>query len=151
MIVDILTWALLAAALMQPTLDRALPALAFAVPAALNLVLLGDIDGLYYYHSAALVDLAVLEILRRLTTHSELTKRLANISVASIVLNIAGWPIWMLYLPPDGYNAAFAALYAYALFTLLRRSRRHGYGGNAMDHRGDIIRSDPHPCRRVTD
>jgi hypothetical protein len=151
MIVDLLLWAILLTAVLQPTRDRAVPALMFAVPAVLHGLLLGDTDGLYYYLSAALVDIGVLAVLSSLSSRSELVVRLAHISTASIVLNATGWVVWMLYLPPDGYNLSFIVLYAYALFTLTRRSRRHGYGGRTMDHRRGVLRRDPHPCRRATD
>jgi hypothetical protein len=150
-IVDVLVFAGLIAAALQPTYDRAVPALVFAVPAYLHGVLLGDADGLLYYLSGALVDIMVIAALSSLRTRSELVIRLAWISMASIILNTAGWMVWMAYIPPDGYNAAFAVLYAYAVFTLTRRGRRHGTGGRTVGDRGGVLRRDTHPCRRATD
>lgn len=147
MLLDILLWSLVAAVLLQPTEARVYAAALFAGPAVLHSLFLGHLDGLAYYGSAAVVDLAVLWAVGRIALPSATTIAIQRICLASIVLNAMGWGLWAAYLPPTVYNAAFVMLYTLALIILLQKDRAD-VGRNSVDREHPGLRlpaADRHP------
>ena len=82
------------------------------------------LEGLLYYGSAALFDLAFIVATISLSD-SKLLDSLCNICIASMVLNFAGWVLWFNYFSPMHYDIAFLCLYAYAIVVLLRKDFEH--------------------------
>lgn len=131
------------AAIMQPTEERLYAALLFALLAAIHYVVMYEVDGIAYYGSAALLDIAVIYFTARLAIISKVIREIQNICLASIVLNAIGWAMWMLYLEPHAYDAMFIALYSWALIILTRRESADVSGVDTMGGRRGHIHSVP--------
>jgi len=121
MIVDLLTIALLFAAIIQPTRKRRMVAMVYAFANFAHGQFLSNLEGISYFGSAALVDLAIISITASLPYVPRLTIEIHKICLASISINAIGWVIWGLYLPVSGYNAAMVVLYAWAFIVLLKQ------------------------------
>lgn len=131
-----------AASLWQPNAQRLYAALVSSVLTICHHWGCFDTEGLAYYGSAALVDLAIILALSVIDPVPKMALRLQTIAVISIIINLAGWVTWMLYIPPDWYNFAYVLLYTWVLITLLRRGK--------ADHVGGYRNSSRRPCFRFS-
>lgn len=132
--IDFLTFAILIAALFQPSRDRFNVAMLFAVFTEGHGLFMSNLDGMEYYVSAALFDLLVIAGLFLYPMKTRLIEELQRISIVSIMLNFFGWIAWMLYFPPTAYNVSFMMLYTWTIITLLRKERGH-VGDHSLDSR----------------
>ena len=124
--------ALFVVAFIQPNAPRFFAAVAFVSITLLHELFLSDYDGLLYYGSAALFDLAIIILTSGINPVPKMVLSLHKICVASILVNLLGWVIWFFYFPPLIYDAAFVALYVWALITLINRSGLD-VGGYTLD------------------
>ncbi len=138
MIVDIALIALSAAALAQPTSTRRLIGAAFLMITLVHEWKFSDLEGIQYFGSAALFDLAIIMLLSGIRPVPKLVLYLQGICVASILTNLMGWVAWVLYLELDVYNDAMGVLYLCAIVALLHRDRADermdfaGYSGRPI-------------------
>lgn len=137
-VITVLLFIILAASFWQPTPQRLYAALVASALTTWHHWGYFDVSGLAYYGTAALADLAIIAALSFIDTPPKMVLRLQTICVVSIMLNVAGWILWRMYMPPDLYNAAYVMLYAWMLITLIRRGKtdhvggyRNGFGGSS--------------------
>jgi hypothetical protein len=142
--ITFLTLMIVGIALLQPTLDRKIVALTFASMTFIHNIFMSNLDGLAYYGTDALFYLIVIYVIGLLGRKTILTNALQKISIVAIALDSFGWLIWMLYIPPTGYNVAFMALYAWTIIILLR-GEPEDVGSNAMDRGPPVVFSHAHP------
>lgn len=116
----------------QPTDERKFTAFVFSVVAGIHAVMALNLDGIAYYGSAALFDYAVILMIGKLANTSKAIDDIQNICIVSIALNGIGWVMWMAYLDPVAYNAAFISLYAWTIIVLMKRERPHDGRGDKM-------------------
>lgn len=86
-------------------------------------VFLSNWDGLAYYGSAALFDLAVITGVANLLKTPKLVIDILRISRVSMFLNCLGWITWMKGWEPWPYNVAFIFLYFWTIVVLVRDER----------------------------
>lgn len=91
--------------------------------------------GEWHYHIAGLFDVLVSWVLSRLVFIDKMVKILATITLISLILNIAGWVIYELYLPPLAYDIAFNVLYAATILVILTIRNKNG----SIDYRSKDI------------
>lgn len=116
---------------MQATAPRFFAAFVFVGVTLLHEVFLADADGLLYYGSAALFDLAIVILLSGVHPLPKMVLALQQICIVSIFVNLFGWVLWVLYLPPTAYNTSFVLLYFWALLALINRGA-NDVGGYTM-------------------
>lgn len=100
-------------------------------------------NGLVYYGGSALTDLIIVTFLAWMC-HGKLSRYLMGFSIASILINIGGFVLWLTYRPLDVYNIAMALLYALALLVIVsigrydeqRRTTDSDRGRNFHGHSG---------------
>lgn len=138
--------ALLVCVWMQPTLARGYVALLFAGVTLLHEIIGTRLDGIMYYGSAALCDLAIIVLTSGLRPVPAMVTRIHLICFASIVANAVGWAMWAAYLPPTVYNATFVAIYIGAVVVMLKRDNSD-VGGHSPNSRRANFRSG-HAARR---
>jgi len=140
--IDALIFVMAVTILFQPTIKRLCVALSFVSAISLHDYLLSNHEGLAYYGSAALFDLAIMFFIRWINPISLMSLRLSMISVISIMLNFAGWILWITYQPPTIYNYAFVALYTISILTLIKRD--DNVGNNTVDKwTSDLLHFNP--------
>lgn len=134
-----LIYALVVVAFTQPNAPRLFAAVVFVGVLSLHEAFLADVDGWLYYASAALFDLLIMAFLSGINPVPRMVVSLQRLCLASIVVNALGWVIWFLYFPPWPYDLACAAVYACALYILIRRDRAD-VGGFTMASWGTCFR-----------
>lgn len=122
-------------ALFQPTTVRWIAAVAFASMVVVHDRLLGDVDGFAYYGSAALADLIVISLLHKLAPLSKMTLALQRLSIVSICTNGLGYLLWFAYAPAWPYDTVFIAVFAWAVWIMIRDLR---HVGSPADDRGGL-------------
>ena len=138
--IDALTYALVVIALIQPTPHRRYTAMTFAAFTFAHNMFMYPLEGIAYYASDALFYVAVMAITCKFNDIAKLTINIHRLCIAAIVLDAFGWVLWMAYLPPDVYNAAFVALYATAVVVLLIRDESDVRGGGALGGWNNYLR-----------
>jgi hypothetical protein len=141
--IDFLTLVIVGVALLQPTFDRKMVALAFASMSFIHNTFMATLEGLMYYATDALFYLIVIFVVGLINSKTVLTDEIQKISIVAVALDYFGWLIYMLYIPPTGYNVAFMALYAWTIIILLRREPED-VGTTAMDRWLPSIHSHAH-------
>lgn len=96
----------------------------FVAAASLFNLLLGDIDGYYYFPLAALCDFLVTGLLFNFRTDRKVFEMMV-MSVISITLNLIGWAMWFTYQAPDLYVILFGIFYIAAIVLILRKDDKH--------------------------
>lgn len=91
----------------------------FILIALFHEIFLSNLDGFWYYISAANCDLLVICILGQLSFRTSLSVNLQYLSVLSIILNLNGWLDWYSYKPPDVYNTSYLFYYLVVLLTII--------------------------------
>lgn len=129
--IDVLIYSIVVSALLQPTASRLFAAAVFAVAVLTHEVAFSGLDGLAYYASAAVFDLGVVVAIGSMSEVTRLAVLLQRVCLVSILLNAAGWLMWVTYLPPTAYNTSFTAIYAWAVYILLTEGGDY-VGGTAM-------------------
>jgi len=142
-VIDFLTLVIIGIAILQPTRERMAVALVFASFTFVHNTFLYELEGLMYYASDALFYLLIILLIGSVDKPSILSVELQKICLAAIALDYFGWCIWILYIPPTGYNVAFMALYAWTIIILLKKEPAHD-GSNAMDSRLTSIQPYAH-------
>lgn len=130
--ITILICLIIATAFFQPNAPRLYAALVFVGVTALHEVFFSNYEGMQYYGSAALFDLAIIIIASGINPVPKMVLSLQKICIVSIVANLAGWIMWFLYYPPIIYDLAFVAIYAWTLIILIKRTGAN-VGGYTMD------------------
>jgi len=123
------------AALIQPNKNRLFSAVIFSFFTILHPLIFINQIGFVYYSSAALFNLLVIISLSKLVEKSDTALQLQIISLASIIINGAGFLMYSLRLSPAVYNYLFLVVYLSAVFVLLRKDREadgRGLGGCAL-------------------
>lgn len=139
--IDNLICILTLVAVLQPDKERRTVAGVFCCATLLHHVYMSELDGFLYYGSAAVFDLAIISILSKMHTISNIVLKLQRICVVSILVNLIGWGCWYHYLPPDIYNLAFLFIYLWVIAALLQGTRRFDLGNTKMDSLRSVIRS----------
>lgn len=121
MIITILLCVLFCTLFFQPDNNRYLTAKIFILVNIIHGILLHDADGLMYYGSAALSDLAIMLLISRVKPISDTSISLLKICIVSIIVNMVGWAAWFSWYSPFAYDAAFVFIYIWAIYTLMRR------------------------------
>jgi len=119
-------------ALIQPNMSRLFGAVIFAGLTLLHDLCLSDLDGLAYYGSAALTDSAIIILTSGIFPIPVMVVRLHYICLISILVNAAGWVMWMAYLPPTIYDIAFIVVYLCVIITMIRKDTSD-VGGYSLD------------------
>lgn len=130
--VTTLIFLIIVTAFFQPSAPRLFAALSFVGITALHELFFSDYEGLQYYGSAALFDLAIIILTSGINPVPKMVLSLHKICIVSIVANLLGWIMWFLYYPPMIYDLAFVAIYAWTLITLIKRNGLN-VGGYTMD------------------
>ena len=120
------------AVLTQPNANRLFAALVFAGLTLAHDLYLSDLDGLAYYGSAALMDLAIIILTSGIYPVPAMVVRLHQICLFSIIANCAGWVMWQAYLPPTVYDAMFVFIYIWAVIAMIKKDSGD-VGGYSMD------------------
>lgn len=128
MIFNILTVILCILAAFQPTHDRRVISLVYALVCASHGIVCDNFEGFWYFFTAGVFDLAIVSIIYAYGARTRLTDDLINICVASIALNAYGWLTWFNFQPILSYQTAMAALYFIAILSLLRKERANEFG-----------------------
>ena len=132
---------------LQPTVVRGYVALLFVGVTLLHEVFEGSLDGLAYYGSAALCDLAIIVLTSGITPVPAMVTRIHLVCFASIVANAVGWVMWSAYLTPTVYNAAFVLIYIVAVAAMLKKDPSD-VGGHSLNSRRTHFRSGNPAIRR---
>ncbi len=90
-------------------------------------VVLGDVDGRYYFALAAFCDFIVTGLLFCLRIDRKVYEMMM-VSVASLALNLLGWVMWFTYQPPDLYVTLFGIFYATVTVVILRKDDTNAGG-----------------------
>ena len=140
----IIEWIIIAIAFLALRQDeRRFPAaLIFAASLLIHDRFLAELDGLLYYGSAAIFDLAVITWLANLRQTCKLTVNLLRVSLVSIVLNFGGWLMWITYQPPALYNLSYIILYSCAIVALINKEGLK-HGGYTLDGWASCFRVHP--------
>jgi hypothetical protein len=120
------------AAFFQPNAPRLFAAFCFAAFTLSHELFLSHLDGLAYYGSDALFELAIIILISGIDPVPRMVVALHKICMVAIVANLAGWVFWFFYLPPMAYDASFVVIYAWALTALLKRNGAD-VGGFTLD------------------
>ena len=142
--IDFLTLMIVGIALLQPTRERMAVALIFASFTFVHNTFLYELEGLMYYATDALFYLLIILAISSIDKPSRLSVDLQKISIAAVALDYFGWCIYMLYIPPTGYNAAFMALYAWSIIILLRGEPEDARNTEMDSGNGFILRHAYH-------
>lgn len=126
-------------AVFQGTVPRLYAAVIFVSLTMLHDGLFGHLDGMAYYGSAVLADLLIITITSGIYPIPDMVISLQRVCLASILLNAVGWLLWFAYLPPTTYNVAFFALYAWAIWIMLKKDSRR-VGTDGVDSWGAVFR-----------
>lgn len=105
----------------------------FVTVATVFNMVLGDIDGLYYFPLAALSDFIVTGLL----FHFRIDRKVYEVmvmSVVSLALNLLGWLMYYTYQPPDLYVALFGIFYIMATVLILRKDDTNDGTGDTGFH-----------------
>lgn len=133
--INSLVVAILVIALFQKTAERRFPALVFAFFTWLHCVALSGGEGLLYFFTAGLCDVAIISIIASWAKITRLSDALITISLVSIISNFYGWISWVNYLPVKSYNIFIMALYLIAILSLLWKDCAHDYTRINQRHR----------------
>ena len=95
--ITLLIYAVLIVAFLQPNAPRFFAAVTFISITLLHELLLSSYDGLQYYGSAALLDLAIIIITSGINPVPKMVLSLHKICIVSIIVNLAGWVLWFFY------------------------------------------------------
>ena len=139
MITTILLTAIGVTVFLQPNAPRLFAAFIFAGLTLCHDIFLSHFDGLLYYGSAALLDLAIIILTSGIAPVPQMVISLHRICMASIAMNFIGWFIWFMYLPPVVYDSAFMFIYAWTLIILIKRNDTD-VGGYSLDCWGSCFR-----------
>ncbi len=140
MITSALLIALLFCVIAQPTVVRGYVAILFVIVTMLHELVGVRLDGLAYYGSAALCDLAIIVLTSGLRPVPAMVSRIHLICLASIIVNAVGWAMWAAYLPPTVYDAAFVLIYLVAVVAMLKKDSSDVMGGHTPGGRRTRIR-----------
>ena len=131
---DALFFIMLVVCLIQPSAQKVFAAITFAGITSLHDLGFSDYDGLLYFVSAGVCDLAIIILVSGIRPIPRVALVLIKISLVSIVANFFGWVAWVLYYPPLAYEVSFMLIYSFAVVTLLRKgSDEDDMGGFTMD------------------
>ena len=139
MILTGLLWVVVITAIFQPNAPRLVASVSFVSITRAHEFFLSETTGIGYYGSAALFDLATMAVLRGINPVPKMVLSLQKICIVSIGLNLAGWILWMCYLPPTAYNLAFIGIMLWAIVVLTIRDESD-VGGFTMDSWGACFR-----------
>lgn len=132
-------YALVVVAILQPNAPRLFASVTFVGIVLLHEALLSDLDGSQYYGSAALFSLLIIVLTSGIYPIPKMVISLHRLCIVSIFANMFGWAIWYLYYPPLAYDLAFVAIYAWALFILIKRDGAD-VGGYTLDRWASCFR-----------
>jgi len=121
-----------AVALIQPNITRLFGAIIFAGLTLIHDIYLSSLDGLAYYGSAALTDLAIIVLTSGIFPIPLMVVRLHYICLFSIAANAIGWVMWTAYLPPTIYDAVFVCIYVWVIISMTKRDHSD-VGGYSLD------------------
>tara|TARA_R110002051_G_scaffold187376_1_gene257050 strand:- start:308 stop:781 length:474 start_codon:yes stop_codon:yes gene_type:complete len=111
------------AVLLQPNASRFYAAFLFAGATITHDLALSHLNGFAYYASAALFDLGIIALTSGINPIPKMVISLHRICMVSILLNFAGWLMWLFYLSPFYYDTMFALVYSWALIIMLLRNK----------------------------
>ena len=102
----------------------------FTIPSLLFYFVADYVEQLHYLFGAA-VDILIIMGLTRIPKPTRLVAFIAIACVASILINLIGWIMYMMYIDPIYYEMAGVVLYAVIIFLSLWSST-NGHANN--DH-----------------
>lgn len=150
MIISILTWAVIVAALLQKDSARRRAALCFIVPLMLSELSYFFIAGGEYYIYSGLIAMSIVLLLKFIGPLIYLTLALQVISIIAIILNMGGWILFTIKIRPSFYEYAFIALYTVVLYLLTFEKGKNCVGFPSNFGRSiSIYRNARAFCRRV--
>jgi hypothetical protein len=129
----------------QPTKERFYCASLYAVVCGTHSVFFWNENGYVYYFTAAGCSLIIAVLLCAFGPINKLAWRLIMISIASIVLNCAGWLLWYFYQEPTGYNVLSMALYLLTILALTAKEGGHEYQTGKWYNRFLLSFNKSHP------
>ena len=77
-----------------------------------------SLPGELYYFCAAIADLGIVFCIYKLKTYDWLAESLQRLCLISVVLNLLGWIMYEMYLPPNLYNLSFIIFYGASVIVL---------------------------------
>jgi hypothetical protein len=143
--IDLQTYALCLLIIVQPTARRAFVASVFSGLTYLHNIHLYELHGFAYYASDALMYLTVMSATAVLSRLDGFGMAIHKICIAAIVLDAAGWAMYMLYLEPMAYNVSFMALYGIAILAYLKRDYADDGGDCSVGDWNNYIRGIVRP------
>ncbi len=123
---------MLAVALFQKERSRFFVCMTFACFTLIHDVVFRDVDGLLYYVSAASFDLLIIYLLTFERGCKKLVTRLQILLLSSIALNFIGWMMWVSYIQPKFYNAAYLVFYFVTIVCMLHKGGAYDMGHHRM-------------------
>jgi len=139
MTVSILILIIAALAILQPTPTRQKAALICAAAYLTHDALFSELTGLEYYASAAEFDACIIFVTANMAHPCRLIKDIQRVCAISIALNVVGWVMYMLYVPPALYDFSFTLLYLWTIIILLRKDRQY-IGDYTLDNWANYFR-----------
>jgi len=139
--IEILAVIIMLLAMMQADEERYHVAMIFAIATLAHLLVVGFLDsGHVYYISAAVFDVLIMMLISRIPKIVGLTITIYRICIAEILVNAAGWAMWVSYMDPYWYNVAFMVLHLWAILALMQKDEIDDVGGYRVDNRLDYLR-----------
>ena len=146
--IDFLTLVIVGVALFQPTTERRVIALIYALFTFTHNFFLQSLDGFMYYATDASFYFLVVLGISLMNKPSYFAIEIQKIAIVAVALDYFGWLIYMLYIPPAGYDAAFMALYAWSIIVLLRGDKEDARD-NPVGVRVGVFLTPPNSVRSV--
>ena len=145
--ITLLIYALVIVAFLQPNAPRLFAAVIFMGITLLHEVFSSSYEGIQYYGSAALCDLAVIILTSGINPVPKMVLSLHKICIVSIFANFGGWLLWFFYYPPLAYDVTFALIYVWALIILINRDKLD-VGDYTLDSWYSCVRFNRHSWAR---
>jgi len=120
--ITLLMIAIVIVAFLQPNAPRLFAAVSFISFLLAHEFFMYGYEGLQYYGSAALFDLAIIILTSGINPVPKMVLSLHKICMVSIVANLAGYLLWYYYLPLTAYNATFVVINVWTLIILIKRN-----------------------------
>ena len=130
-------------ALLQPTDERFYAGVAFAATGLVHIIVFmlwemsafEPVDGITYFVTAALMSVAAMEIMVRISKVVSTTISLYRVCLAEIAANVAGLYLWYHGMSPAINVWLFAALRTWAVVILIRKDKADDARGYEVNSR----------------
>jgi hypothetical protein len=134
-----LSFVVLILAIAQPSRERIIPALIYALFQWGYLVASFWLDGGMLYFMGAFASLSIMGILLSLKSFPDVSVAIHRICIAEIFINATGWSLWWNYQEVQTYNIAALCIQIWVIIALTRKDNADA-GGYEVDSWLDRLR-----------